>query len=97
MTDKEKEKWDFEQEYRMFLLKNRTTTVGMLRAKDILDANSNIDLSNAITAIYLGERFNMNLNHNAIKEEILRSVKNTSIKVFQKKRIGRTYINEIIQ
>jgi hypothetical protein len=91
---KEKGKWSFEEEYRMFLLKNRNTQIGLLRAEDILDENSNINLSNAITAIYLGENFDMNPNHIMIKNEILQIADEYKIKVYQKKFIDRTLINE---
>ncbi|MBV4450936.1 DUF2971 domain-containing protein [Clostridium tyrobutyricum] len=93
---KEKIKWEFEQEYRMFLLKNRNTQTGMLRAEEILDKNSNIDLANAITAVYLGEKFDENINHDVIKKEIIHIAKEMKIRVFQKRCIDGIYTNENI-
>lgn len=45
--------WEFEHEFRMILLKHRMTRQGMIKMDDFLDKNSNVNLSNAITSIYL--------------------------------------------
>lgn len=93
---KEKKKWSFEQEYRMFLLKNRSTAIGKLKAAEILDEKFNIDLSDAITAIYLGARFAENKNCDEIKDEIIQIVQSMRIKLFQRKYIDGLYVNERI-
>lgn len=81
---KERCKWSFEEEYRLFLLKNRNTPIGLLKAEDFLDANANINLSSAITTIYLGKRFNSNSNHKVLKEEIDCIANEMGIRVVQK-------------
>lgn len=93
---KEAGRWSFEQEYRMFLLKNRNTQIGMLGANEVLDGNSNINLSEAITAIYLGENFDNNVNYETMKEEIIQIATEMKIRVFQKKGDCGRYINEVI-
>lgn len=93
---KEKKKWSFEQEYRMFLLKNRNTAIGKLKAEEILDEKSNIDLSNAITAIYLGARFDENKNYDEIKEKVIQIVQSMKIKLFRKRYKDGLYVNERI-
>lgn len=80
----------------MFLLKNRNTQIGMLRANEVLDGNSNINLSEAITAIYLGENFDNNVNYETMKEEIIQIATEMKIRVFQKKSDCGRYINEVI-
>lgn len=81
---KEMDKWSFEEEYRLFLLKNRNTQIGLLKAEDFLDAKANINLSSAITTIYLGKRFNANANHKILKEEIDCIANEMGIRVVQK-------------
>lgn len=73
---KEKEKWCFEHEYRMFILKNRNTTRGMLKMDQVLDKNYNINLSDAINAIYLGKNFYDNEN----SSDILRIIKEIAMR-----------------
>lgn len=73
---KEKEKWCFEHEYRMFILKNRNTTRGMLKMNQVLDKNFNINLFAAISAIYLGENFYDNEN----SSDILRIIKEIAMR-----------------
>ena len=63
--------WKFEDEYRMFILKHRKTDIGELEADKILDSQFNIDLSNAITGIYLGNNFKSNNNYEKILKEML--------------------------
>lgn len=90
---KEISRWSFEEEYRMFLLKHRNTQIGMLKSNEILDKNYNIDLSNAITAVYLGEDFEKNKNYEAIKSEIIQMAKEMNIKVLKKRD---NYMNDRI-
>lgn len=68
---KDEDKWSFEREYRMFILKNRNTPNGMLKMNEVLDKNNNIDLSKAIKAIYLGRNFALNKNADKVYEHIL--------------------------
>lgn len=68
---KDRDKWLFEREYRMFILKRRKTQNGWLRMEKILDKNYNIDLSKAIKAIYLGENFHKNENADELYNDIL--------------------------
>lgn len=68
---KDADKWSFEREYRMFILKKRNTSNGMLRMEDVLDKNYNIDLSKAIKAIYLGVNFDKNENADRLYDGIL--------------------------
>ena len=68
---KNAEKWSFEREYRMFILKHRSTPNGMLRMEDVLDENYNIDLSKAIKAVYLGADFDKNENADKLYDAIL--------------------------
>ena len=77
---KDKEKWSFEKEYRMFILKNRNTQNGMLRMKDVLDKNNNIDLSKSINAIYLGKDFSSNKNATELYDTILNIRKKNTVK-----------------
>lgn len=81
---KEMNKWSFEEEYRLFLLKTRNTSIGLLKAEDFLDAKANINLSSAITTIYLGKRFNANANYKILKEEIGCIANEMGIRVVQK-------------
>ena len=55
----------------MFILKHRKTDIGELEADKILDSQFNIDLSNAITGIYLGNNFKSNNNYEKILKEML--------------------------
>lgn len=93
---KEFKRWSFEEEYRMFLLKHRNTQIGMLKRDEILDKNYNINLSNTISAVYLGENFERNKNYEAIKNEIIQMAEEMQIKVFQKRCDGNKYINDRI-
>lgn len=80
----------------MFLLKNRNTRIGTLRADEISDRNSNVNLSEAVTAMYLGENFYNNGNYETIKEEVIQIAAEMKIEVFQKKANCGKYINEVI-
>ena len=81
---KNKKVWQFEHEYRMFLLENRNTRDGSLKAKDYLDNNYNIDLSKAISAVYLGENFNKNKGHDALLDNIIMICHEKGINLFRK-------------
>lgn len=86
-------KWNFEDEYRMLLLPHRNTPIGMIEAEKELDRNCNINLKEAIAAIYLGENFDLNPNYENIKKQILEISNSMKINVFQKKLVHNEYIN----
>lgn len=79
-----KNKWSFEHEYRMFLLKQRTSENRVIERFQYLDNNSNLDLSNAISAIYLGERFAENANSDDLIKKIINLCEMKRLKLFQK-------------
>lgn len=86
---KQKEVWEFEREYRLFLLKNRNTRDGILKMKDILDKNYNVDLSRAVNAIYLGEDFDKNENCVELLNKVISVCQANKIDLFRKlKRNG---------
>lgn len=68
---KNAEKWSFEREYRLFIIKNRNTENGMLCMENMLNDNYNIDLSRAIKAIYLGVDFDKNKNAEKLYDAIM--------------------------
>ena len=76
--------WEFEREYRMFLLPHRNTRDGMLEAAKYLDNNYNLDLANAVNAVYLGENFITLANSSEILEKVICICKTKKIKLFQK-------------
>ena len=79
-----KPSWAFEREYRMFLLKHRSTREGTLASQDYVDFNGNIDLSDAVTAIYLGQNFENNQNAPQLRAQIISICREKSIPLFQK-------------
>lgn len=79
------QKWEFEREYRMFLLKHRNTIQGMITMDEFLDENKNIDLSKSITGIYLGENFTQNKDSDNILSYIKEIAQSKNITVYQKK------------
>lgn len=81
---KQKRYWEFEREYRMFLLSHRNTRDGMLEASKYLDDNYNLDLANAVNAIYLGENFTTLTNSSEILKKVICICKNKKIGLFQK-------------
>jgi hypothetical protein len=87
---KDDEKWSFEREYRLFFLKNRNTTNGMLRMDEVLDENYNIDLSKCITAIYLGKDFYSNENADELYKIILdiRNKKDVRFDIYKMNEYG---------
>lgn len=88
-----KTEWSFEEEYRLFLLKHRNTQIGMIKAKDELNEHNNIDLKNAISAIYLGENFHLNPNYEQLKKQVTEIAVMMKIHIFQKKLIDDEYVN----
>lgn len=81
---KQKRYWEFEREYRMFLLPHRNTRDGILEASKYLDDNYNLDLANAVNAIYLGENFTTLTNSGEILEKVVCICKIKKIGLFQK-------------
>lgn len=81
---KQEKPWGFEREYRMFLLKHRNTNDGLIVANDFLDDNYNIDLSQSISAIYIGENFDNNKNSGKLLEEVLLICKNKGFHLYRK-------------
>lgn len=81
---KQKRCWEFEREYRMFLLPHRNTRDGMIEASKYLDNNYNLDLANAVNAIYLGENFTTLANFSEILGKVICICKKKKIKLFQK-------------
>lgn len=90
---KQKAVWEFEEEYRLFLLKNRHTRDGMIRMEQFLDSNFNINLSDAISAIYLGECFDNNKRSAELLKKIIDISKEKNISVYRKIRIDGRLIN----
>ena len=80
-------KWEFEHEYRMFLLKHRNTIQGMITMDEFLDENKNINLSKSITGIYLGENFTQNKDSDNILSYIKEIAQSKNITVYQKREI----------
>ena len=56
----------------------------MLEASKYLDNNYNLDLANAVNAIYLGENFTTLANFSEILEKVICICKIKKIKLFQK-------------
>lgn len=81
---KQKGRWDFEREYRMFLLPHRNTRDGMLELSQYLDNNYNLDLANAISSIYLGENFAELDNSDELFEKIISTCRAKRLKLFRK-------------
>lgn len=76
--------WSFEKEYRLFLLEHRTMNdKSMLKRKDVLDSNNNINLASAIRAIYLGKDFEQNNNYKEIKEQVMEIASKRNISVYK--------------
>lgn len=89
-----KPSWAFEREYRMFLLKHRSTREGMLTNQDYLDSNGNIDLSDAVTAIYLGQNFENNQNAPQLRAQIISICKEKNISLYKKELQNGNTINK---
>ena len=81
---KQKNVWQFEHEYRLFLLKSRSTRAGILKAEKFLDSNYNIDLSAAVSAIYLGENFDQNENYRVLLDKVTSICQAKKINLFRK-------------
>ena len=91
-----KPSWAFEREYRMFLLKHRSTREGMLTSQDYLDSNGNIDLSDAVTAIYLGQNFENNQNAPQLRAQIISICKEKNISLYKKELQNGNTINKLL-
>ena len=91
-----KPSWAFEREYRMFLLKHRSTREGVLTSQDYLDFNGNIDLSDAVTAIYLGQNFENNQNAPQLRAQIISICREKSIPLFQKQLKNGHVTNKLL-
>lgn len=76
--------WEFEREYRMFLLPHRNTRKGLLRASEHLDNNYNLDLTDVISAIYLGENFTRLDNYRELLKQVISICKMKQIRLFRK-------------
>lgn len=87
---KQKQVWQFEHEYWLFLLKKRTTRAGILKAEDYLDSNYNIDLSKAVSAIYLGENFDQNERYHVLLDKVTSICQAKGINLFRKCGSTRT-------
>lgn len=81
---KEKGIWEFEQEYRMFILKHINTRQGLLEMDKLLDKNFNLDLSDSITAIYLGESFFANEDSFELLNEVKSIANRKNIRLVMK-------------
>lgn len=93
---KQKQTWEFEREYRMFLWKNRSIREELLKMNQYLDEKFNIDLSNSISAIYLGESFYENENATELLNKIKSVGQKKQIPVFQKVCNGGEVVNRRI-
>ena len=56
----------------------------MLTSQDYLDSNGNINLSDAVTAIYLGQNFENNQNAPQLRAQIISICMKKNIPLFQK-------------
>lgn len=90
---KQKLYWDFEKEYRLFLLKHRNTRDGMIKMEQFLDSSFNIDLSNSISAIYLGEDFDNNKQVDKLLKRVNCISREKNITVYRKVKVGERIIN----
>lgn len=70
--------WNFEEEYRMYLSQS------MLNSSKYLDKQYNLNLSNSISAIYLGPCFDNNINSLDIKKEVKDICSQKNIHLYQK-------------
>lgn len=55
----------------------------MLKRKDVLDSNNNINLASAVRAIYLGKDFEQNNNYKEIKEQVMEIASKRKISVYK--------------
>ena len=78
---KNEQRWGFEQEYRMFILKHINTCQGLLKMDELLDDKFNLDLSDSITAIYLGGNFFENKDSIALLNEVKSIVNRKNIRL----------------
>lgn len=68
----------------MFLLPHRNTRKGLLRASEHLDNNYNLDLTDVISAIYLGENFTRLDNYRELLKQVISICKMKQIRLFRK-------------
>lgn len=80
----------------MFLLKNRTTRVGLIKDSDYLDEKFNIDLSSQVSAIYLGKKFDENEGSSELLTKICSVLEETKIQLYRKSIKDGKIINEKI-
>ncbi|WP_394871471.1 DUF2971 domain-containing protein [Clostridium butyricum] len=90
------ERFRREEEWRMFVLNNRTYETRTINKADIVDSNNNINLKKAITAIYLGENFCKNPNFKIIKSQVDKIVEENNIRLYQMIREKEGLIYECI-
>lgn len=76
--------WSFEEEYRLFLLKRRSAECGTIYMSEYLDDKYNLNLSNCINGIYLGENFYENENVDQILLELKDMSRETHVPIFWK-------------
>lgn len=93
---KGKKTWEFEHEYRMFILKHRTSESGKINVDEVLDADYNIDLSDAIKAIYLGEKFDEIPDSKRMFEEVHKIASEMNVKLYQKKYFNGKHIDKLV-
>ena len=65
-------------------MKSRSTRAGILKAEKFLDSNYNIDLSAAVSAIYLGENFDQNENYRVLLDKVTSICQAKKINLFRK-------------
>lgn len=66
----------------------------MLTNQDYLDSNGNIDLSDAVTAIYLGQNFENNQNAPQLRAQIISICKEKNISLYKKELQNGNTINK---
>lgn len=94
---KNRNNWAFEKEYRMFLPEHREFNGEEINIdKYINPENGNINLKNAISAIYLGENFNENKNFHKLLEHAQHIAQDKKIPLYQvHKHSNRYNVKEI--
>lgn len=76
-------RFSYEEEWRMFLLEHRTHNGRAINRENFIESNNNINLSEAISAIYLGINFKQNADYEEKLSIIKRVVKEKQIKLYQ--------------
>lgn len=93
---KQKKVWGFEREYRLFLLEQRTTRMGNIKRNEYLDKHANLDLSQALKAIYIGECFEENPNHEVLLKKVCLLAESKKIPLYRKEKGNGCYKNILI-